>query len=551
MINKYLARQNLIDAVKMVIRAIKGRDHNEPGWAEKEKAELEMAAIMRRIFRKQQKRIREYISTLDQAPVPNKAMDNLLLIDLKGALLGKAAKYDQSIPYNQLLAVDPDDYAQWLAALEDATFRGILLLGQHGAPGLDYGAINEHASVWAQLHTDEIFNQLNNTSQDILGKAIAEYIETPGMTLGDTMDKLWGIDGRADVIAVTETTRAYAQGNQLIGQEMASAYPDAPVFKIWFTNNDDLVCDICGELDGMEVPIDDQFVSTGFFTDNPPAHTNCRCWTDVRTQSIPPEAEPKPEPTPAPVTEPTPAPQPAFIPPEPLAATEPIAGTGRPVSEAYTNNCKGKKGKAVTHTLDAIDSVHGDGKLPNLPIESSQSSRYMGSFNVTRFDNMPVKIEISTTDHPHMTFAHESGHFLDHDGLGIARQFTSESADPIMANWWGKVHNSDPVLHLESMLKNPSAYAVTKPYGVGGLAEITVTPDRAHIRYLLTDREIFARSYAQYIAEASGDEIMLGELKEMVASEYNAIYTPQWNKDEFVPIKDAFDDLFTKMGWKK
>jgi SPP1 gp7 family putative phage head morphogenesis protein len=83
------------------------------------------------------------------------------------------------------------------------------------------------------------------------------------------------------LIATTEITRAYAEANQIAGEALAKEFEGVPVVKIWYTNEDDKVCPICGEFDGKEIPIDESF---GEGVKNPPAHPNCRCWTTTSTR---------------------------------------------------------------------------------------------------------------------------------------------------------------------------------------------------------------------------------------------------------------------------
>jgi SPP1 gp7 family putative phage head morphogenesis protein len=79
---------------------------------------------------------------------------------------------------------------------------------------------------------------------------------------------LMGAD-RASMIATTETTRAFAQG------EIAQ-YSQMGITQMrWQTNNDELVCDICEPLNGEVRTIGDEFDDG--ITD-PPGHVNCRCW---------------------------------------------------------------------------------------------------------------------------------------------------------------------------------------------------------------------------------------------------------------------------------
>jgi SPP1 gp7 family putative phage head morphogenesis protein len=99
--------------------------------------------------------------------------------------------------------------------------------------------------------------------------------------MGDIVARLPFGEERAWMIATTETTSAYARGQRMAGEALRKEYPDVDVVKQWFTNNDDLVCPICGPLDGEEIDMDDDF-TTGIA--DPPAHPNCRCWISYRTR---------------------------------------------------------------------------------------------------------------------------------------------------------------------------------------------------------------------------------------------------------------------------
>jgi hypothetical protein len=106
------------------------------------------------------------------------------------------------------------------------------------------------------------------------------------MTIGDVMERLPFGEERALRVAVTETTRAYAEGEKLAGQQLKEEHPGVQVIKTWYTNADDLVCDICGPLDGAEALLDEDFISAGEAIDAPPAHVNCRCWMSTSTRLV-------------------------------------------------------------------------------------------------------------------------------------------------------------------------------------------------------------------------------------------------------------------------
>ena len=141
---------------------------------------------------------------------------------------------------------------------------------------IDYTLVNEAAAQWAMDYAGFIIEQVDGTSADTLGTILADFVRTPGMTIGDIIGRLPYKDARSRMIAVTETTRVYARAEQLAGEALAAEFPDIPVWKTWYTNNDDRVCDICGPLEGREVLIDRSFPSVvGGGFPGPPAHVNC------------------------------------------------------------------------------------------------------------------------------------------------------------------------------------------------------------------------------------------------------------------------------------
>ncbi len=257
-------RDNLLVAVTKISDALKRRDKREPGRLEKEHAEARLTRIMRRVFRKQAALMR---SRLEAAYPDRKAI--------------------QAPPINVTdWAWDEDDFAAFLMELIRSTKGGISLF-KANQPIIDYTMVNADAAKWAREYAYDFVKNIGETTKRQLQQAIDAFISTPGFTIQDTMDLLGDTfsESRARTVAVTEITRAYARGNQLAGEELKKEFPDVRVVKIWYTNNDDRVCDICAPLDGMEVGIDEFFTteddkSVGI---DPPAHVNCRCWTDYTT----------------------------------------------------------------------------------------------------------------------------------------------------------------------------------------------------------------------------------------------------------------------------
>ena len=102
------------------------------------------------------------------------------------------------------------------------------------------------AAKWAREHTDQVLVDFMSRTQGMVGEKIASFIETPGATNGDLVKILKPILddnlARAWSVAITETTRAISEGNDL-------AYKAAGVPPMAY---------------------------------KPPAHPNCRCTTAVK-----------------------------------------------------------------------------------------------------------------------------------------------------------------------------------------------------------------------------------------------------------------------------
>lgn len=135
--------------------------------------------------------------------------------------------------------------------------------------GVDWGLVNEHAAQWARGYSFDLVRGITATSRRATQEAIGAFFEQ-GMTRGDLEARLSRIYGtvRAESIAVTEVTRAASFGEQEVAREIAGDGID--MIPIWQTNNDELVCSVCG-------PLHDNPITDNFY---PPAHPRCRCWVN-------------------------------------------------------------------------------------------------------------------------------------------------------------------------------------------------------------------------------------------------------------------------------
>ena len=132
---------------------------------------------------------------------------------------------------------------------------------------------NNAAAEWATGYAYDLVTGLLATTRQALQAEVAEYVrnsETIGQLVTRIRQASGFADTRAQMIAVTEVTRAFARGN-------LEAWKAGGVIekRRWNTNNDELVCPVCGPLNGQVVGLDEEF-DGGIAA--PPAHPRCRCW---------------------------------------------------------------------------------------------------------------------------------------------------------------------------------------------------------------------------------------------------------------------------------
>jgi hypothetical protein len=201
-------------------------------------------------------------------------------VENKLGAIQKAAKDYQDFDDEDLQ--DDEFESELILILADAAKDGAKLAGEQAKIAIDYTLTNKHASAWVQKYVSQFMRDLDKATLANINAAVQAFIETPGLTIGDAMAMMDLADpARAQMIATTEITRAYAQGNLNYGDELQAQFPDVAVTKTWNTNNDDRVCDICGDVDGDEIEQDEKFDNG---CDAPPAHPNCRCWISVGTR---------------------------------------------------------------------------------------------------------------------------------------------------------------------------------------------------------------------------------------------------------------------------
>jgi len=211
-----------------------------------------------------------------------------------------------------------------------------------------------------------------------------------------------------------------------------------------------------------------------------------------------------------------PAPKPVFAP-----SGTPVAG------KLDTAAIRPAEQRRVAAVLGNIDTVHGDGPLPVIPV-GHKAGRALGSFTSWKDGRARIDYKVRSKTrgelHPTMTLAHEFGHFIDRAGFARTpgKYYGTDDLGGHLADWWRAVRQSQAWGELQQIPGFKSRSYYTSPV------------------------EAWARSYAQFIAEESADPVMLAELATMRAGHVAA---RQWDSADFAPIRAEIRKLFINLNW--
>ena len=96
----------------------------------------------------------------------------------------------------------------------------------------------------------------------------------------------------------------------------------------------------------------------------------------------------------------------------------PAPPQGAAVSDAIRSVSK-EYAEPVERAMKIINSVHGTGSLPKIPIRHGSAKNYYGLFVADK--KGPVMIRLTGEDHQVLTVIHEIGHFIDYAGASRRR----------------------------------------------------------------------------------------------------------------------------------
>ena len=228
-----------------------------------------------------------------------------------------------------------------------------------------------------------------------------------------------------------------------------------------------------------------------------------------------------------------------------------MESTQHPISRLFKVEL-GPTGEPLRRALAVIDSVHCDGSRPAvelvrtiLPLAPLKSLTLEGYYRYDVSKGRVLGLSVGKTcQRPELTTVHEVGHYLDHNALGTPGTFSSEW-DPLLEDWRIAVEQTQEVSTLRHRLKVAS-FTVSRD----GVRRKYIRVDHRVIRYYLQYTELFARSYAQYIAITSNDPILMVQYNKKLTHPRHSVIPTQWERNSFEPVRTTIDTLFRKKGWR-
>lgn len=493
-------------------------------------------------------------------------------------------------PYERLMLTraihDWQEEVDWLLAeLErvGAPIEPDALLGLSEVAGTTHQLAKSSTLAAGFLQRDPRTPRLVADAQAILEDQISAYWRglTDPRTLAERLVRQ-KVEGVPYIEAARQISREYGAEFYRSERLVRSAYNTASnhanlqaieaagfEHKRWLTSRDSRVRHPTGSspydhraAEGQTVPIDQPFLVSGeelMFPGDASRGASigniiqCRCTCIGSDKPGRTFQVPNPEKKPASPTAPA---APAADKPTgttPTPSTPPAASTA-PVSAALIPlGPRAKLAPVVQEVLATIDAVHTDGQLPTIPITSysrgagTSGNVSAGGYRATvdaQTGQLTGSLSIDLNSHERAaravrnTLTHEIGHFLDHRAFGAGDDLATRAGDPAFAEWRRAVDATNHIAQLKDAARTGTITANGVTYrglGVG------------YFKYLLEPHEVWARSYAQYVAEVSGNPGMLAEI---AGERGNRRYPSQWTESDFAPVRAAIENLFRRKGWR-
>lgn len=203
-----------------------------------------------------------------------------------------------------------------------------------------------------------------------------------------------------------------------------------------------------------------------------------------------------------------------------------------------------KKVEAIKErALDAIQKVHGDGPLEQIDFKQTRATRIGGAYVYRQRDGKALEIKLSSVRGNESIVAHEVGHWIDHQAFNPKdHKYNAKEFFKLFGDIKDYKSRSSYGSYGPEFAEFRKAYIESEEYSKIEQAQMP----RSYKNYLLSIHEGWARAYAQWIAEQSGDQVLIDQIRKE-----NTDGLGHWSDEDFAPISKAITNIFTKRGWMR
>lgn len=141
---------------------------------------------------------------------------------------------------------------------------------------------------------------------------------------------------------------------------------------------------------------------------------------------------------------------------------------------------------------------------------------------------------------------HEIGHFIDHRVAGGDHTLGTEGGDPDVRKVMAAVKRTKGKEKLERIAAGTEEGTVTYTNGNRTTAILPASVRRQVSNYLLTDAELWARAYAQWVMTRSGSASLRRGWEKHKEVSLGA--DEHWTDEDFTEVATAFDEFMQAKG---
>jgi len=190
----------------------------------------------------------------------------------------------------------------------------------------------------------------------------------------------------------------------------------------------------------------------------------------------------------------------------------------RPLEDVVALPRRSPLAAEIGRALTAASSLHGiRTDLLAVPVRPTVTTSEAGAYRFRKRE--PIDIRVSAcSGRVALGFAHELGHFVDHQlGYDPRARIWASAIHPAFAPW-----------------RTSAATLAVRPFPGG----------RSRQRYFESAHEVWARSYAQTVLLRSGDAGLENQLEALQRADDPFV----WPSDAFAPVAVEVERVFERLG---